>query len=67
MSRWVCPSCKELHSTTGVPNEIEGYFIDDYQIMMSSRQELEKVIELYGKPAHRCPTCGTIERIEEDD
>lgn len=74
MSCWRCPNCKELHSTTGTPNKIEGYFLSDLVVETTQpRRDRDNILEMlswageYGIPANRCPACKTITPQEVDD
>lgn len=65
MSRWQCPHCQEMHSTTAYPNKIEGHFVSDTAASNVGKvDDLESWLELRPR-AYHCPTCSIV-TLEED-
>lgn len=76
MGKFVCPGCGAAFPTTGIPNHIEGKFIDDVtwaELWMEAyRQSMDRdaVESLFldrAEHARRCPTCGRVDVLKRPD
>lgn len=70
MSRFYCPQCKHVASTTGDPNVIEGTWLSSNQIQTFATQTPGAVVAWitdHGVDVDRCPACKAFVLVAEDD
>ena len=72
MSREKCLHCSHVYSTTGHPNDAEGYFITSGQVEAMEFEVSEDYFCLHAwlrehcLDVERCPKCGEISLYDND-
>lgn len=73
MSREKCPKCEKVFSTTGAPNENEGYYLSDVAVERLVAEigwhEKEIGYDWFDRCARiiRCPYCKEFSLVEEGE
>ena len=70
MSRFYCPQCKHVDSTTGYPNDIEGTWLSTNQIETLGAGipfDASVWITEHGVDVDRCPACKAFIFVAEPE